>query len=88
MNEISPHVKGIAKIIQEHQEQLSNTKEPVRYVVRTHLFSSVIYNTFRYRKLAFAHALKVIMYTSGWCVIYKEELIDKKWILVRRWEYD
>lgn len=65
-------------------------KPPVRYVVKTHLFSSVIYNTYtyRYRKLAFARALKVIMYTSGRCTIYKEELKDEKWTLVRRWEYD
>lgn len=88
MNEISPLVKGIAKIIQEQQEQLSNAKAPVRYVVRAHLFSSVIYNTYWHRKLAFAQALKVIMYANGWCTIYKEELKDEKWTLVRRWEYD
>lgn len=70
------------------EKQLSNTNPPVRYVVRTHLFSSVLYNTYRYRKLAFACALKVIMYTSGWCTIYKEELKDEKWTLVRRWDYD
>ena len=88
MNEPSSLVKGIVKIILEHQEQLSNTKEPVRYVVRTHLFSFVGYNTFRYRKLAFAYALKVLMYTSGWCTIDKEEFKDEKWTIVRRWKYD
>ena len=86
MNESSSLVKGIANIILEHQEQLS--KESVIYVVRTHLFSFVGYNTFRYRKLAFAYALKVLMYTSGWCTVDKEELRDEKWVIVRRWEYD
>ena len=86
MNESSSLVKGIANIILEHQEQLS--KESVRYVVKTHLFSFVGYNTFRYRKLAFAYALKVLMYTSGWCTVDKEELRDEKWVIVRRWEYD
>ena len=86
MNESSSLVKGIAKIILEHQEQLS--KESVIYVVRAHLFSFVGYNTFRHRKLAFAYALKVLMYTSGWCTIDKEEFKDEKWTIVRRWKYD
>lgn len=59
-----------------------------RYIVKCHLLGVVFHNTFRYRKLAFNQVFKLLMYTSGWCTVDKEELKDEKWTLVRRWEYD